>query len=272
MEKSKKVAKTFKTPILCPIFCYWRLKKRFVACKPIYLPFGQVLCRYYFIGCFNIFGRERMKKVSNFYSQKRKGGTNSNEDVSEEEKEGEADQPEEVVVTDEENDGLPAPQIKVGPDGEITIDEKSLVIENKQVKRSKEKIQKSKLVDGDSATTYGVYKKVERTKLWSKRETLRFYKALNAIGTDFSLMLPLFPGRKRRDLTMKFKKEEKVNRTLIDRALMEPNTYDISELRREIELEEREEREKERVKREVEQLARKEAEEKRKKRGEKNTG
>lgn len=160
----------------------------------------------------------------------------------------------------------------MGPNGEITIDEKSLVIENKQVKRSQAKIQNSKLVDGDNVTTYGVYKKVKRTKLWTKKETLRFYKALNAIGTDFSLMLSLFPGRTRRDLTMKFKKEEKINRPLIDRALMVPNTYDITELKKEMEREEREERAKEKIKQEVELLAKKKAEERRKKKEEKNAG
>lgn len=206
----------------------------------------------------------------NISSQKRK--EKDPEDDTKENLSDEPDQPEETVITDEENDGLPAPQIKIGPDGEITIDEKSLVIENKQVKRSQQQIQNSKLVDGDNNTSYGIYKKVKRTKLWSKKETLRFYRALNTIGTDFSLMLPLFPGRTRRDLTMKFKKEEKMNRTLIDRALMVPNTYDISEIQREVEIEEREEREKEKAKQEVEQLAKQQAEEKRKKRGEPKTG
>lgn len=185
--------------------------------------------------------------------------------------EPENDQPEEVAISDDENEEL-APQVKVGPNGEITIDEKSLVVENKQVKRSQEKIRNSKLVDGDSVTTYGVYKKAKRTKLWSKKETLRFYKALNAIGTDFSLMLSLFPGRTRRDLTMKFKKEEKINRPLIDRALMVPNTYDITELKNEMELEEREERAKEKIQEEVTLIAKKKAEEKRKIREEKNAG
>ena len=31
-------------------------------------------------------------------------------------------------------------------------------------------------------------------------ETQRFYKALSQVGTDFSLMLPLFPSRIRREL------------------------------------------------------------------------
>lgn len=95
---------------------------------------------------------------------------------------------------------------------------------------------------------------------------------MNAIGTDFSLMLSLFPGRTRRDLTMKFKKEEKINRTLIDRALMVPNTYDITELKREMELEEREEKDKETIKREVQLLAKKKLEEKRKQKQEKSRG
>lgn len=203
-------------------------------------------------------------------SQKRKD-KNTEDTTTEVVEEAQNDQPEEAVVTDDENEEL-APQVKVGPNGEITIDEKSLVVENKQVKRSQEKIRNSKLVDGDSATTYGVYKKAKRTKLWSKKETLRFYKALNAIGTDFSLMLSLFPERTRRDLTMKFKKEEKINRPLIDRALMVPNTYDITELKKEMELEEREERAKEKIQEEVTLIAKKKADEKRKKREEKNAG
>lgn len=185
--------------------------------------------------------------------------------------ESDRDEPEENIPTDEENNTLPAPQIKVGPDGEIIIDEQSLVIENKQLKRSQEKIQKSKLVDGDSSTTYGVYKKGKR-KPWSEKETVRFYKALNALGTDFSLMLSLFPGKTRRDLKTKFKKEEKIRGGLIDRALMIPNTYDIKKLQMEVEMEVREEMDKKKVRQEVELLAKKQVEEKRKKKEENNTG
>lgn len=44
-------------------------------------------------------------------------------------------------------------------------------------------------------------------------------------------MLQLFPERSRRDLKLKFKKEEKNNMALIDKALMHPKTFDIDELK-----------------------------------------
>jgi hypothetical protein len=34
-------------------------------------------------------------------------------------------------------------------------------------------------------------------------ETMKFYKALSQVGTDFSLMVPLFPKRKRKELKVR---------------------------------------------------------------------
>ena len=52
-------------------------------------------------------------------------------------------------------------------------------------------------------------------------ETKKFYLALNAVGTDFSLMLKLFPGRSRAELKRKWQKEEKTSRHLLDKAISE---------------------------------------------------
>lgn len=158
-------------------------------------------------------------------------------------------------TAEEDDDGIPAPQIKIGPNGEIIVDEKSLVIENKEVKKNLEAIQKSSLIDGDLDTSYGVYKRVKRSKDWTREETICFYKALNTIGTDFSLMCELFPRRTRRELKMKFKKEERINRVLIDKALMQPTNFDISHLKHEMELEERTLAEMEKIKKEKQELA-----------------
>lgn len=49
----------------------------------------------------------------------------------------------------------------------------------------------------------GRYTRAARTADWSVVETIRFYRALAAIGTDFTLMAPLFPDRNRRDLKLK---------------------------------------------------------------------
>lgn len=144
-----------------------------------------------------------------------------------------------IDKSDEEND-VPVPQIKIGPSGEIILDEKSLVIERKNIKKQREDMAKSEVINGDFDVSYGVYKKHKRSKCWTTDETLRFYKALNTLGTDFTLMCELFPERSRRELKMKFNKEEKINRSLIDKALMQPCGFDFYVLKEEVELEKRE--------------------------------
>lgn len=109
-------------------------------------------------------------------------------------------------------------------------------------------MERSELINGDFDTGYGIYKREKRTKDWSKDETVLFYKALNTLGTDFTLMVQLFPGRNRRELKMKFKKEERMNRLLIDKALMKPVEFNITELKEETEERKRKAEEEEREK------------------------
>lgn len=141
---------------------------------------------------------------------------------------------EEIDDPDDQDDTI-APQVTVNDDGEIIIDEKSLLIENKSTVKGRQKMEQAHLVDGDENTGYGIYKRVKRTKDWSKIETLRFYKALNTIGTDFTLMVKLFPSRTRRELKMKFKKEERINHALIDKAVLEPVQFDMRDLEADLE-------------------------------------
>lgn len=160
-------------------------------------------------------------------------------------------------VDDDDETAMPVPQIKIGPSGEIMLDEKSLVVERKGLKRQIEEIEKSKLVDGDVDTGYGIYKRHKRGAKWSPIETVRFYRALNTLGktflvttsgigssveilfsgTDFGLMVELFPNRTRRDLKLKFNREEKTNRMLIDKALMQPCQYAFDSLKLDMEKE-----------------------------------
>ncbi|KRT84632.1 hypothetical protein AMK59_2095, partial [Oryctes borbonicus] len=177
-------------------------------------------------------------------SNKRKRKSTSSSDVSDSKQKPEEEKIDDPQLASESDNELPAPQIKVGPNGEIVVDEKSLIIENSETKRSREALQMSEVVDGDDDTSYGIYKKTKRTKEWTKEETLRFYKALNTIGTDFTMMCELFPNRTRRELKMKFKKEERFNQTLINKAVMQPSDFDMTELRKDLELEERKAQEK----------------------------
>ncbi|XP_034235599.1 proteoglycan 4 [Thrips palmi] len=141
----------------------------------------------------------------------------------------------------EEETAMPVPQVKVGPDGSLILDEQSLVIETTGAKKNREELEKSEVIV-DSGTGYGHYKKIVRSKDWSDHETKKFYRALNVVGTDFSLMKPYFRSRTRRELKLKFKKEERLNPNLINKALSEPLDFDISELEKECELEDEEEK------------------------------
>jgi transcription factor TFIIIB component B'' len=69
----------------------------------------------------------------------------------------------------------------------------------------------------DKTSNYGSWLKRKKTVDWTEKETVRFFKAMSILGTDFSLMEKLFKRRTRHELKMKYKKEEKANKALIDR-------------------------------------------------------
>ncbi|XP_047030862.1 uncharacterized protein LOC124638078 [Helicoverpa zea] len=135
---------------------------------------------------------------------------------------------EETPAEQPETDAAPVPQIKLGPNGEIMLDEQSLVIKSSD----KRKVSSSVVHEGAWATsnTSGRYRRTPRTADWCDAETVRFYRALAALGTDFMLMERLFPGRTRRDLKLKFKKEERVNMAQIDKALRTTCKWDANRL------------------------------------------
>ncbi|XP_045777446.1 transcription factor TFIIIB component B'' [Maniola jurtina] len=127
---------------------------------------------------------------------------------------------------------VPVPQIKLGPKGEIILDEQSLVIKQTESDRKV-----SSVVHEGAWGTGGQYKKLNfcRSAGWTAPETVRFYRALAALGTDFTLMAQLFPDRTRKQLKLKFKKEERLNGAQIDRALRASLQFDIALLKAEFE-------------------------------------
>lgn len=141
-----------------------------------------------------------------------------------------------LSIKEEENsNSMPVPQLKLGPNGEMMLDEKSLVIETTGDKEARQSIANFDVVFHDEFSgSQGFYKRQKRTRDWPPEETIRFYRCLHTIGTDFSLMLHLFPTRNRRDLKLKFKKEEKINLGLINKALLNPKAFNIDELKDEL--------------------------------------
>lgn len=145
-------------------------------------------------------------------------------------------------VKDEDTDSMPVPQLKLGPNGEMMIDEKSLLIETTGEKEARETLANADIVyDDEFSGSQGFYRRQQRTRDWRPEETIKFYRCLHTLGTDFSMMLSLFPNRSRRDLKLKFKKEEKLNSALINKALMHPKLFNIDELKTELEDDEKEE-------------------------------
>ncbi|XP_017771808.1 PREDICTED: transcription factor TFIIIB component B'' homolog [Nicrophorus vespilloides] len=156
---------------------------------------------------------------------------------------------------------MPAPQIMIGANGEIIIDEKSLLIESSDVAKNREVLNNSRVIDGDNLDSpYATYRRAKKYLGWSNVETLRFYKAINTIGTDFSMMVQLFPGRTRQDLKVKFKAEERRNKDLIDKAVYNPITFDLTDMLREVEMEEFEKKQNQKRLKEIEEFKQQKAE------------
>merc|ERR1712173_292341 len=96
-------------------------------------------------------------------------------------------------------------------EGNIIIDETSLMIETTTTKKAKNDLITAPLVfeNANQASNYGTWNKKKKQADWSSKKTVKFYKALSVFGTDFSLMQGVFKKKTRQELKLKFKKEEK---------------------------------------------------------------
>ena len=76
---------------------------------------------------------------------------------------------------------------------------------------------------------------------WNEEDTNKFYTLLRQFGTDFELISNIFPGRNRKQIKNKFKKEEKTNPARINEALRNSLPFDFevyNQLRQKIQEEE----------------------------------
>ncbi|GAB1609616.1 hypothetical protein Ahia01_001247400, partial [Argonauta hians] len=128
-----------------------------------------------------------------------------------------------VETQSNENEPVAVPQVKIGADGNIVINEESLVISNSQQSAP---ICSETVDETDTYSNYGSFRKYTPKSKWSLKETKKFFLALSTVGTDFSLMSNLFPNKTRRDLKNKFKREERKNRWLIDKAIKQQLHFD----------------------------------------------
>ncbi|KXS15643.1 hypothetical protein M427DRAFT_98592 [Gonapodya prolifera JEL478] len=62
-------------------------------------------------------------------------------------------------------------------------------------------------------------KRRTKSEKWTDEETEKFYEALSMCGTDFTLAVPLFPGRNQRQLKNKYTREERADPARVAQAL-----------------------------------------------------
>ncbi|CAH8833330.1 unnamed protein product [Trichobilharzia szidati] len=124
-----------------------------------------------------------------------------------------------------------APQLRIDANGNIVLDETSLLIkksDNLDMKNLRHINEETGILN----VNYNSFRPPRdcHGKRWTERETTRFYRALSTIGTDFYVMEKMFPRRKRSELVSKFKREEKRNPYLVNQALRNRRTYDLINL------------------------------------------
>eukprot|EP00871_Galdieria_phlegrea_P001597 jgi/Galph1/2438/GphlegSOOS_G1118.1 len=139
---------------------------------------------------------EKRKRSCPTKSNSSKEGTDAVEEFSNEE------------LGSRQDSGSPplAPQLKLDEDGNITLDENSLIVSTDITQKPEETV----------STTYYKHRKVEH---WTEEETALFYKGLKQFGADFSMVAQLFPKRDRKQVKAKFKREERISPEKIDLAL-----------------------------------------------------
>ncbi|KAK2630123.1 hypothetical protein QTJ16_000943 [Diplocarpon rosae] len=119
------------------------------------------------------------------------------------------------------------PQMRI-VNGNLVVDESSLQID-RQARARLVQADMEEVTENDFTTviTSGTYMKRERALLWDQAATSRFYEGLAQFGTDFEMIAKLFPHRSRRQIKLKFNKEERVNADKINRTMVGPKKKHI---------------------------------------------
>ncbi|ETN76391.1 Myb-like DNA-binding domain protein [Necator americanus] len=144
-------------------------------------------------------------------------------------------------VTTSESTKVAAPQVKIGADGRLVIDEESLVVEETATNESVwETVEEDRILRKVTSLSFR-NRMWRKGTAWTEKETELFYEILRCTGPDFGLMHEFFPTRARNELKSKFNREERTNwerlKEVMSRpALLDDDLYErAAELQREIE-------------------------------------
>jgi hypothetical protein len=139
-----------------------------------------------------------------------------------------------MVRTSSFDYGSAAGDVPAGPslqmvmvDGKMILNPKTLVVtsEREETEEYEEVYEKH----GSNANlTSASYSNRGAAERWSIADTRRFYQCLRECGTNFQFIVQLMPGRTRRQVKAKFKKEERERPDLVDQALSSSLPMDLS--------------------------------------------
>lgn len=107
--------------------------------------------------------------------------------------------------------------------GKMVVDDQSLQIDrHANAADEDEDVEEVEENDLTRRVTSGSWMKRSKKEAWGEELTDRFYQGLSMFGTDFMIISKLFPGRTRRQIKLKFTKEERLNPERIRHALVGP--------------------------------------------------
>ncbi|CAI5438055.1 unnamed protein product [Caenorhabditis angaria] len=159
-----------------------------------------------------------------------------------------------------------APQVKIGADGKLVIDETSLVVSTMNNDSVWETVEEGRNASKINSMSFRnrIFRK---STPWVEKETELFYAVLRCTGTDFGLMHHYLPQRTRQELKAKYNREEKNNWHRIVENGKQTSTLDdslpekVQQVLKEIQEEEQEKKDKKEFEKEEERRIRQEAKE-----------
>jgi hypothetical protein len=142
----------------------------------------------------------------------------------------------------DDDDGTPlaepvvlAPKVTIDEDGNIVIDKESLVVSAGCLPAADVDHGEVVTIDKNDVTrhiTSASFAKRDSSTKWTPQENDKFFDALSRFGTDFALIEHAFPTRSRRQIKLKFKREERDNPAKVDLHLTARKRMNIADTRK----------------------------------------
>ncbi|RGP69299.1 transcription factor tfiiib component b [Fusarium sporotrichioides] len=131
----------------------------------------------------------------------------------------------------------PAPTAPSGPqfrivDGQIVIDQSSLSVDRHAraaaAAGDMETVEENDFTRLITSNSFMNTSKLKGPNIWTEDETELFYRGLCMFGTDFEMISKMFPGKQRRNVKLKFNREERHCPRRINAALIGEKTVKMN--------------------------------------------